>query len=58
MIVTVILLIVGILLLGAGLFYGFKEKDDRESRKICMVMALIGAVLAAVMIVKIFVLGS
>lgn len=40
-------LIIGVLVLGAGVYYLIKEKHDPESRKIYSVISAIGAVIAA-----------
>ena len=45
MFLKIIAMIVGALILGAGLYYLAKEKNDRESRKIYGIAALIGGVL-------------
>ena len=55
MIITVIAFLIGLLLLGCGLFYLFKEKDDNESRKIYIITALIGAVIVIGAAIKLFV---
>ena len=47
MIVKILGIIIGLLILGAGLYYLIKEKDSAESRKIYGITSLIGAVLAA-----------
>ena len=48
MVIKIIGLIVGILVLAAGVYYYAKEKHDPESRKIYSVISLIGVILAAV----------
>ena len=45
MFLKIIAMIVSALILGAGLYYLAKEKNDRESRKIYGIAALIGGVL-------------
>lgn len=55
MIVKIIGLIIGLLVLGAGICYLVKEKQDPESRKIYTVVSVIGGVLAAVCAVLLFV---
>lgn len=45
MTVKIIGLIVGLLVLGAGLYYLVKEKKDPESRKIYGVVGAVGGVL-------------
>ena len=46
--ITIIGLIIGILLFGAGVYYLQQNKNDAESRKIYGVTAAIGAVVAVV----------
>ena len=55
MIVKIIGLIIGLLVLGAGICYLVKEKLDPESRKIYTVVSVIVGVLAAVCAVLLFV---
>ncbi len=47
MAVKIIGLIIGVLVLGAGLYYLTQEKDDRESKKIYTIISLVGGVIAA-----------
>ena len=55
MIVKIIGLVIGLLVLGAGIYYLVKEKQDPESRKIYTVVSIIGGVVAAVCAVLLFV---
>ena len=55
MIIKIIGLIIGILILGAGIYYLAKEKHDPESKKIYTVASVIGAILAAVCAVLLFI---
>ena len=48
MLIKIIGLLIGILVLGAGLYYLVKEKHDPESRTIYTVVSVIGGVIAAV----------
>ncbi len=48
MLVKIIGLIIGLLVLFAGIYYLVKEKDDRESKKIYSVISLVGALVSAV----------
>lgn len=48
MAIKIIGLIIGILVLGAGIYYLAKEKHDPESKKIYTVVSIIGGGLAAV----------
>ena len=52
MTVAIIGLIIGLLVLGAGLYYLVKEKNDPESKKIYCVISLAGALLSVGMVVK------
>ena len=51
-----ILLLIGVMMVVAGVYYRAKDKDDAESRKIYGIIALIGAALTVAMAVKMFVL--
>lgn len=55
MIFNGIALAIGLLILGAGLYYFFREKADRESRKIYGIISGIGGVMALGFVIKIFV---
>lgn len=57
MIVEIIAIVIGILLIGAGIYYYSKEKDDAESRKIYSIVIVIGVIITAATLLKIFVLG-
>lgn len=48
MIVKILGMIIGILVLAAGLYYLAKEKADPESRKIYTVISVIGAIIFVV----------
>ena len=52
MTLAIIGLIIGILVLCAGVYYLIKEKNDPESRKIYGVISLLGSALTIGMIVK------
>lgn len=47
MIIRILGLIIGVLLIGAGIWYLVKEKHDCESRKIYTVVTIVGVVIAA-----------
>ena len=47
MVIKIIGLIIGILVLGAGVYYLAKEKHDPESRKIYTVVSVVGGIIAA-----------
>ena len=46
LIIKIIGLIIGILILGAGIYYLAKEKDDPESKKIYTIVSAVGGVIA------------
>ena len=46
--ITIVGLIIGILMFGAGLYYLSQNKNDAESRKIYGITAAVGAVVAVV----------
>ena len=46
MIIKIIAIVIGVLILGAGLYYLSKEKHDPESKKIYGVISAVGAVIA------------
>lgn len=53
MIINVVGIIIGILILCAGIFYGVKEKSDKESVKIYGITAIIGVIVVVGFIVRI-----
>lgn len=54
MIVYVIALLIGVLILGAGIYYFVKEKADPESRNIYGITIAVGIVVMVVFSVLIF----
>lgn len=48
MTIKIIGLIIGILILGAGIYYLAKEKTDKESKKIYMTASMVGALITAI----------
>lgn len=48
MAIKIIGIIIGVLVLGAGIYYGAKKKNDPESRKIYTIIGVAGGVIAAV----------
>lgn len=50
-------LVIGAMILVAGIYYLIKEKDDPESKKIYSIAAGIGAVIVLAVIIKISILG-
>lgn len=55
MVIKIIALIIGVLVLGTGLYYLSKEKHDPESRKIYGIVSAVGAVIAVVAAILLFV---
>ena len=55
MVIKIIALIIGVLVLGAGLYYLSKEKHDPESRKIYGIVSAVGAVIAIAAAILLFV---
>lgn len=58
MIITIIALLIGILIFGAGIYYLMKDKDDAESRKIYTITTIIGAVIVIGVIIKMFIVNA
>lgn len=54
MTIQIIGLIIGVLVLGAGVYYGAKEKADAESRRIYTAIGVVGGVVAAVCALLLF----
>ena len=52
MLFNIIGLVIGVLLLIAGVIYLVKEKEDRDARKIYIITALIGAVVTVFMVIR------
>ena len=55
MAVKIIGLIIGILVLGAGIYYLAKEKRDPESKRIYTVVSIIGGIVTAVCAILLFI---
>ena len=55
MAVKMIGLIIGALVLGAGIYYLAKEKHDPESKKIYAVVSAVGGIITAVCAVLLFI---
>ena len=55
MVIKIIAIVIGVLILGAGLYYLSKEKYDPESRKIYGVISAVGAVIAIAAVVLLLV---
>lgn len=54
MIISIIGMLIGALIIGAGIYYFVKEKRDKESVKIYGVISGIGGVIFIAMLVKLF----
>ena len=54
MTVKIIGLIIGVLVLGAGIYYLIREKQDPESKKIYTITSILGGIIAAVCAVMLF----
>ena len=48
MVIGIIGTIIGLLVLGAGIYYLVKEKGDPESKKIYSIVSAVGAVVAVI----------
>lgn len=55
--ITIIGLLIGILVFGAGVYYLVKEKEDKEAKKIYTVTAVIGLIIAVVAVLRIVFVG-
>lgn len=55
MVVKIIGIIIGVMVLGAGLYYRAREKDDPQSRKIYGVIAAVGAAVAVIAALLLFI---
>lgn len=56
MILNIIILLVGLLIFGGGLYYLLKERVDRQSRNIYGITTVVGAVIIIAVVVKAFIL--
>lgn len=52
MIISIMGILIGALVLGAGIYYLIKEKTDKESRKIYGVISCVGGAIFIVMLLK------
>ncbi len=52
MVLNMIAIVIGALILGAGLYYFSKERDDKESRKIYGIISAIGGVILLGFLIK------
>ncbi len=54
MVIGIIGIIIGLLVLGAGIYYLVKEKNDPESKKIYSIVSAVGAVVTVVAAIILF----
>ena len=54
MTIKIIGIIIGVLVLAAGIYYHAQEMDDPQSRKIYTIISVVGGVLAAVCALLLF----
>lgn len=54
MVIGIIGIIIGLLVLGAGIYYLVKEKNDLESKKIYSIVSAVGAVVTIVAAIILF----
>jgi hypothetical protein len=52
MIITIIGLLIGLLILGGGIYYLNANKEDDESRKIYGITILVGVIITVVFVIK------
>lgn len=57
MAITIIGILIGTLILGAGIYYLVKEKTDKEARKIYTITTVAGALILAGAILKLVLAG-
>ncbi len=57
MAITIIGIIIGAMILGAGIYYLAKEKTDRETRRIYTITTVAGALVLAGAILKLVLAG-
>lgn len=55
--VTVVGLAIGVMILGAGLYFFAKHKSDAESRKIYGITAAVGALIVLGLIIRVWIAG-
>ncbi len=58
MVVTILALVIGLMITGAGVYYFLKERNDTDSRKIYSIIGAVGAIIVIGAIVKIIVSGQ
>lgn len=49
---TIIILVIGAMILGAGLYYLMKEKEDKEAKKIYGITMVVGIVFVAFGVIR------
>lgn len=57
MVVTILALVIGLSIAGAGVYYYMKERNDADSRKIYTVIGLVGLLIAVGVILKVGIWG-
>lgn len=56
-VITVVGLLIGAMILGAGLYFRSKSKGDKESQRIYGITSVIGAAILIGLIIKILIAG-
>lgn len=56
-VITAAVLVIGIMILGAGVYYFIKEKEDDVSRKIYAITTVIGVGIVIGVIIKVMIAG-
>ena len=54
MVIGIIGIVIGLLVLGAGIYYLIKEKNDPESKKIYSITSAVGAIVTIVAAIILF----
>lgn len=56
-ILAIVGILIGLIILAAGIYYLVKEKSDKESRKIYSIVSVIGAVITIGFIIRLILLA-
>lgn len=56
-VITIAGLVIGLMILGAGIYFLSKSKGDKESQKIYGITSVVGAVIVIGVIIKVLVAG-
>ena len=51
MIINICAIVIGLLIMGAGIYYLMKSKDDAEAKKIYAITTAIGAVMSVIAVI-------